>query len=256
MEEDVKSKRVTLADLSAKGTALYAQKKYEEASELFSEASNLQAEINGETAPENSEILFHYGRSLFQVGQSKSNVLGGPGAVEKQAVGANGKPKAKASKSAEKPAEAGGSADVAQKPEASANGKAEEGPEPKKPLFQFTGDENFDDSDEDEDEVCTTTPQSPPGKPLTDLVLQAPEGEEEDDEEDDELLIAFEVLDLARVCYEKQLEQIGQQQQEGDDKGKDVAQESSAVRHIEERLAETHDALSEISLENEKYTRP
>lgn len=77
---------------------------------------------------------------------------------------------------------------------------------------------------------------------------------EEEDEEEDELLIAFEILDLARVCYVKQLDQIREQQQEEETegKGKDAAQETPAVRHIKERLADTHDALAEISLENEK----
>lgn len=141
-DEDIKSKKVTLADLSAKGTALYAQKSYEEASEIFSEASNLQAEINGETAPENAEILFHYGRSLFKVGQSKSNVLGGSAPVEKKAP-ANGKPQGE--KSAPKPLKPASDDKLK-------DGETKDGPDAKKPLFQFTGDENFDDTD-DEDGV-------------------------------------------------------------------------------------------------------
>jgi HAT1-interacting factor 1 len=97
-EEDIKSRKVTLADLSAKGTALYAHKRYEEAADILSTASVLQAEINGETASENAELLFHYGRSLFQVGLSKSDVLGGQAATDKKAQTttkskANGKPK-------------------------------------------------------------------------------------------------------------------------------------------------------------------
>ena len=62
--EDVKSKKVTLADLTAKGTSLYAQKKYEAAVDVLSQASELQVEINGETSASNAEVLFHYGRSL------------------------------------------------------------------------------------------------------------------------------------------------------------------------------------------------
>ncbi|UNI15650.1 hypothetical protein JDV02_002161 [Purpureocillium takamizusanense] len=227
-DEDPKSRRVSLADLSAKGTALYAHKNYDDAAEIFSKASAMQAELNGETAPENAEILFHYGRSVFKVGQSKSDVLGGPAAAENKKAktadnGAASKnpPKADADKAAQ-----GGGAGAAP----SATGNKDEGPaDAKKPLFQFTGDENFDDSDDEE----------------------APQEEEQEEEEDD-LATAFEILDLARVCYLKQLDQL-RQEEEAAGKGKEPAQDSPAIRHIKERLADTHDCLAEISLENERY---
>lgn len=167
-EEDVNSKRVTLADLSAKGTALFAQRRYEEAAEVFSEASSLQAEINGETAPENAEILFHYGRSMFKVGQSKSNVLGAAAPVEKKTGGAkptNGKPTSQT-----QPEEAivgsareSDSATAVQQI-ASVTGEKNEttgdGTTANKPLFQFTGDENFDDTDDEGDEARFHLPPS------------------------------------------------------------------------------------------------
>ncbi|KAF4979824.1 hypothetical protein FZEAL_4040 [Fusarium zealandicum] len=228
-DQDPNSKKVTLADLCAKGTALYAQKNFEDAAEVFSRASILQADINGETASENAEILFHYGRSLFKVGQSKSDVLGGPAADDKQKKKANTESKAKKPT----PTEAGkvtqeGVAIVAdQKDGEAAKGDSDA----KKPLFQFTGDENFDESDEEEGPA---------------------EGEEEEEEEDD-LATAFEILDLARVCYVKRLEHLDQEEKEGD-KDKDAAEgDSPTVRHVKERLADTHDALAEISLENERY---
>lgn len=159
-DDDDKSKRVTLADLSAKGTALYAHKNYEEAAEIFSRASVLQAELNGETAPENAEILFHYGRSLFKVGQSKSDVLGGSApAPEKKKPATNAK--ANGQSKPAKPTEAkteeekvtqegvaivAADKDGEQSKDDAADKKAAEN----KPLFQFTGDENFDDSDDDE----------------------------------------------------------------------------------------------------------
>lgn len=141
--EDIESRKVTLADLSAKGASLYAHKSFEEAAEIFSKASVLQAEINGETAPENAEILFHYGRSLFRVGQSKSDVLGGPAVAGERKL--NGKTsKKEETKTAS--AEAEGSTKAEQ------DAKAEV-PDDKKPLFQFTGDENFDESDGEEEQV-------------------------------------------------------------------------------------------------------
>ncbi|KAF9765148.1 hypothetical protein IL306_002624 [Fusarium sp. DS 682] len=227
-DQDPNSKKVTIADLSAKGSALYAHKNYEEAAEVFSRASVLQAELNGETSPENAEILFHYGRSLFRVGQSKSDVLGGPAASEKKKKSIESKPKKPAQTEAQKVTQEG-VAIVAEKKEGEK--KTEDIKGDKKPLFQFTGDENFDESDEEE-----------------------AEGEGEEEEEDDDLATAFEILDLARVCFMKKLELLEQEESEASGKGKEAAEgDSPTVRHVKERLADTHDALAEISLENERY---
>lgn len=169
------SLKVSLADLTARASAIYAQKNYEEAAEAYAQAAEMQAEMNGEMAPENAEILFLYGRSLFRVGQAKSDVLGG----KAPATEGQSKPKKKAKKS-KKPADdevvadaavAGSSKeageDKAQTPEAdrvaqeavtiianeTSGGQAEKKEqEAKKPLFQFTGDENWDDSDEEGEE--------------------------------------------------------------------------------------------------------
>ncbi|UPL00577.1 hypothetical protein LCI18_011511 [Fusarium solani-melongenae] len=230
-DQDPNSKKVTLADLCAKGTALYAHRNYEEAAEVFSRASILQAELNGETAPENAEILFHYGRSLFKVGQSKSDVLGGPAAAEKR-KGAGSKAKKPAQTEAQKVTQEGIAIIAEQKDEAKKDESSKADADAKKPLFQFTGDENFDDSDEEE---------------------EAAEGEGEEEEDEDDLATAFEILDLARVCYLKRLENPDTEETETG-KGKEVAEgDSPTVRHVKERLADTHDALSEISLENGRY---
>ncbi|KAI0134217.1 histone H1-binding protein [Xylariales sp. AK1849] len=244
-DEREKSIKVSLADLTAKATALYAQKNYEEAAEVYANAAEMQAELNGEMAPENADILYLYGRSLFKVGQSKSDVLGAPAGGEKKKSRANGANKPKKARG-----ESSATAALEEKPEAdkiaeegvaiiakNADGSAvkdeDEVPEAKKPLFQFTGDENFEDSDEEEDGDG--------------------EGEgDDDDEEDDDLAVAFEVLDLSRVLFEKALEQSDAQVTDG--KGKETAQpDAPSIRHVKERLADTHDLLAEISLENEKY---
>lgn len=78
--------------------------------------------------------------------------------------------------------------------------------------------------------------------------MQAAEGENGEDEEEDDLAAAFEVLDLARVLFAKRLEQPAEES----DKGK-IAGDSPMTTHIKERLADTHDLLAEISLENEKF---
>jgi HAT1-interacting factor 1 len=148
--EAFNSVKVSLADLSAKGTSQFAHKNYGEAAECFARAAELQAELNGEMAPENAEILFLYGRSLFKVGQGKSDVLGGKAGGEKKKPKGAAKPKKSDGDELEKITEEG-VAIVAEK-----NGAATELDEAvgaKKPLFQFTGDENFEDSDDDDGDV-------------------------------------------------------------------------------------------------------
>ncbi|KAF6833958.1 histone H1-binding protein [Colletotrichum plurivorum] len=233
-EEDINSKKVTLADMAAKGTALYAKKQYEEAAECFTKAAELQDEINGEMHPSNAEILFLYGRSVFKVGQSKSDVLGGKAAGEAKAETSKPKPKKAAAPAAAAPTDAPASTDAERITEEgvaivageTAGAKKEETTEEKKPLFQFTGDENFDDSDEEE----------------------KAEGEgDEEEEEDDDLAVAFGVLDMARVCYSRQLEALTQKTDPATD------EDQLTIKHVKERLADTHDLLAEISLENERY---
>ena len=151
-EDAFNSVKVSLADLCAKGTAQFARKNYDEASDLFARASELQAELNGEMSPENAEILFLYGRSLFKVGQSKSDVLGGRAGGEKKKP--NGAAKTKKAEPVKEKSELDKVAEEGIAIIAEQNGggvKAEED-DVKKPLFQFTGDENFEDSDDDE--VC------------------------------------------------------------------------------------------------------
>ena len=68
------------------------------------------------------------------------------------------------------------------------------------------------------------------------------------EEEEDDLAAAFEVLDLARVLFTKKLEQL----EAAEGKGKEMG-DSPTTRHDKERLADTHDLLAEISLENERH---
>ncbi|KAF2962735.1 hypothetical protein GQX73_g10843 [Xylaria multiplex] len=236
-EERTKSLNVSLADMVAKATALYQSKKYAEAAEIFSTATERQAELNGEMAPENADVLFLYGRCLFKVGQSNSDVLGGKAPGDKKPNN-GGKPKAKKSQAESSTADAPekedtGAEEVTDEGVATIakNAGAEEEKllDAKKPLFQFTGDENFEESDEDEEA----------------------DGEEQDEEEeDDDLAVAFEILELSRILFEKQLEEAITA--EGPDK--DVATaENKLVRHFKERLSDIHDLLAEISLENEKF---
>ncbi|PBP22243.1 hypothetical protein BUE80_DR006851 [Diplocarpon rosae] len=223
--EAFNSVKVSLADLCAKGTAQYAHKNFEEAADLYARAAELQAGLNGEMSPDNADILFLYGRSLFKVGQSKSDVLGGKAGGEKKRP--SGISKAHEADTTKGEPKVDGE-EITQEGVAIAarsNGVGEEAVDAKKPLFQFTGDENFEDSDDDAEEGDA-------------------EGEEE---EDDDLAAAFEVLDLARVLFVKKLEEP----EESSGKGKDAG-DSPMTKHIHERLADIHDLLAEISLENER----
>ncbi|KAI0873192.1 hypothetical protein GGS24DRAFT_490953 [Hypoxylon argillaceum] len=239
-EERTKSLNVSLADMVAKATALYQSKKYEEAAEIFSTATERQAELNGEMAPENADVLFLYGRCLFKVGQSSSDVLGGKAPGDKKKSSGADKPKA------QKPQAEASVADAPGEEKTDAEAVTDEGiaaiaksagadeetmSDAKKPLFQFTGDENFEDSDEEEQADG-----------------EGQEGEEE--EEDDDLAVAFEILELSRVLFEKQLEEATAAEESNKD---DAADENRLVRHTKERLSDIHDLLAEISLENEKF---
>jgi HAT1-interacting factor 1 len=154
--EAFNSVKVSLADLCAQGTAKYARKQYEEATDLYARASELQAELNGEMSPENAEVLFLYGRSLFKVGQSKSDVLGGRASGEQKKT--NGSSKSKKAEAQKPKTESENITEAGVAIIAGQNGSAApaEG-DGKKPLFQFTGDENFEDDSDDEDEVSYST---------------------------------------------------------------------------------------------------
>jgi HAT1-interacting factor 1 len=118
-----------------------------------------------------------------------------------------------------------------QEPKAKADApKKDEGAN--KPFFQLLDDDDEEDEEDGED------------------------GEGEAEEEEDDFQTAYEILDLARVLYEKQEESL---EESTADKGKGKAVDgpiqdlSPELKHIKERLADTYDLQSEISLENERF---
>ncbi|TLD18313.1 putative tetratricopeptide repeat domain protein [Venturia nashicola] len=199
----------------------YSLKRYNEASELYSQASELQSELNGELDPKNADILYLYGRALFKVALLQSDVLGGQVTAEKAK-----KDVAKEKAVPEKEKRLAGEimeAIVEEKAEASSSSKNKENTKDglaNKPFFEITGDDNWDtDSDDDED-----------AEAQVDAAI----------EEEDDFATAYEILDLARVCLEKQAEEIADK-------------DPSKLRSIQEKLADTYDLQAEISLENEKF---
>ncbi|EAU34682.1 conserved hypothetical protein [Aspergillus terreus NIH2624] len=229
VEKTAEDTQERLDDLIARAAAKDAVKDFNAAAELYSEATELQANLKGEMSPGNADLLYSYGKALYNVAVSKSDVLGSRVAGETPAQpGSKSEENTTSSKSASSPnlvqnAIASGAAKNASLGEATTAKKAEN-----TAFFQFTGDENYDDSDSEE------------------------EGEKDggaEDDDDDDFANAFEVLDLARILYHKQLTMA----EEESGKGKSTELPPN-VKHIKERLADTYDLQAEISLEAERFS--
>lgn len=228
---------VQLKDLTAQATLKYSVKDYNGAAELYSQATELQAEINGEMSPENADLLYAYGRCLYHVAVKNSDVLGSKVAGEKREEGSKKssstkQKKEKIVKEIEDPEERIAEEAVTKIVEEKDGPIAPETEADKasKPYFRFTGDENWDISDEEEEGA-----------------EEDGEGAEEVDEED-EFVDAYEVLDLARVLLLKKIEEVENTSGKGKAKG-----ESQEVRQLKERLADTYNLQAEISLEGERF---
>lgn len=226
-----------LQELTAQATAKYAVKDYNAAAELYAYATELQAEVNGEMSSANADLLYTYGRCLYHLAVKKSDVLGlskvSSEGLEgsKTALGKNEHKRKRLDEvqdGEQKVLEEAVTQIVQDKSGPLQTKEATD--EVKRPYFQFTGDENFDDSGDDQD------------------------GEEEeendgDPEEEDDFSTAYEVLDMARVLSQKRLEEI-----EENDLGKGkLTEDSSETRQLKERLADTYDLQAEISLEGERF---
>ncbi|PKY02906.1 hypothetical protein P168DRAFT_305288 [Aspergillus campestris IBT 28561] len=223
-----------LAELVERARAKDAIKDFNGAAELYSEATELQAKLNGELSLDNADLLYSYGKALYNVAVSNSDVLGSKVAGEPQPQStAAPTDHGSSSNSASRSKKAATTATASAQPGKPAPGgtDTQSGNSENKPFFQFTGDENFDDdSDSDVDE----------------------EGEEgagaEEEEEEDDFANAFEVLDVARILFQKKLD--SEEEQHGKGKTSDISPDQ---RHIKERLADTYDLQAEISLEAERF---
>ena len=230
--------RTQLRNLTALATFKYSIKDYNAAAELYSQATERQAEINGELSSENADLLYAYGRCLYHVAVKNSDVLGSKVAGDTREE-ARKNTRSKKQKKQETIDEEDGqekriAEEVVTKVVEEKDGPIQPGEEAdrgSKPYFQFTGDENFDTSDEEEEEGA--------------------EADAEDDEgadEEDDFVNAYEVLDLARVLLLKKLEEVEKSSGKGKEKG-----ESPQVQQFKERLADTYDLQAEISLEGERF---
>lgn len=225
-----------LNDLTAQATLKYSIKDYNAAAELYSQATELQAELNGEMSSQNADLLYAYGRCLYHVAVRNSDVLGSKVAGEKREEGAK-KPGSQIQKKGKTVSEVEDSRKRADQEiitkvvetKDEENG-ARENKEEIRPYFQFTGDENFDISDEEEDGVERNGEDGAP------------------EEEEDDFVNAYEVLDLARVLLLRRLEEA----EVGKAKA-NIADEAQPTVQLKERLADTYDLQAEISLEGERF---
>lgn len=226
-----------LTSLKARALKAYATKDYPLSADLYAQACEVQSNAQGDDNPKNAHLLYLYGRSLYKVAQAKSDVLGGGAANEKEAAPA--KPQKGLEDIAEEEAV---SEQALKKDDAKAKG-----------LFQFQGDENWDDVDDEDD--------------------AAEEGAEGGEEEEDDMTQAWEILDLARVQFEKQLaaaaaEKPAESSAEdstaetladapvdtpADTTDSPAALSSDETRNIKTMLADVYDLLGEVSLESESF---
>lgn len=221
--EDESSESVE--DLLAQATAYYAQKEYRTAAEFYSRATELQAAVNGEMSTSNADLLYLYGRCLYHVAVQKSDVLGSKVAGESSSKSlTNGSSKQAGESSSGQQVQEEAVATMT--PGLREDSQRESNGSSSKPYFQFQGDENFDNS-EDEDDA---------------------NGENAAEEEEDEFQNAFEILDLARILLQRKVEELETVQ--GLDKDHD---DVDLNRQLKEKLADTHDLQAEISLEGEQF---
>ena len=226
------SEAAHLADLTARATSKYSVKDYDAASDLYSQATELQAEINGEMSPQNADLLYAYGRCLYHLAVRKSDVLGSKVAGdrrEKLKGTRNQKPGSEAETGSLNGEQRRAAEEVVSKvieEKDCSNGAEETSDKSNKPYFQFTGDENWDTSDEED--------------------TAGQEEEDEDGDEEDDFVTAFEILDLARVLLSRNLDATGNNAIRGQE-------ETKSIRHLKERLADTYDLQAEISLEGERW---
>ena len=229
----------------------------------LAQASELLSKAFGETGAETAETYFYYGKSLLELSRMESGVLGNAleGVPEEDAEGNTSQfedpakmtdqekdqvnevvteafeenfkeleeKKAKAEESKKesaKPSAAEG------KDGATKNEDKEDGEE--EPMDE---DEEGTEEEDDGEETGEETDEKPGEKTGDKTGESEKSGEKKDEEEEpSNLQLAWEMLELAKLVYSKQLE---------------VGAENKA--QLEERIVSTMLALGEVSIENENY---
>ena len=242
-------------------------------------------------APENAELLYAYGRCLYEVAVARSDVLGGKVGEEAGGGEAGERKKGRGKKKAKKEKKVDGG-DGVDAGKGKGKGRMVEGTEAQtqtqvsgggskldtlpevqgERMFQFTGDENFtmsDDEDGDEGDEGANGGDDD-------------DADEEDEEVEDDFANAYEILDLARILVSRRRDEllassssssipssrpsaassIAPEKDKQANKSSSAAtasaakeaQDNPAMRTLSERLADIYDLQAEISLENERFS--
>jgi len=232
----------------------------------LAQASELLSKTFGETGAETAETYFYYGKSLLELSRMESGVLGNAleGVPEEDAEGNTSQfedptkmtdqekdqvnevvteafeenfkeleeKKAKSEESKKEPKKDSTEPSAEGKETSEKKEDAKEGEE--EPM------EEDEEGTEEEDEEGEDTGEETDEKKAEgegEKVEKEEEGDKKDEEEEpSNLQLAWEMLELAKLVYTKQLE---------------AGTENKA--HLEERLVSTMLALGEVSIENENY---
>merc|ERR1712025_1141349 len=205
----------------------------------FAQACELLSAEFGETAKECAESYYYYGKSLLEMSRLESGVLGNAldGVPEEEDEANNSKVEDPAKMTEEEKKEVEEKVGEAlnqnfdelekKAEEKLAEEAAKQGKSDEKEAEEDEGMEEGDDSQEDDEESQEEMD--------TEKDAEKKDGEEEPSN----LQLAWEMLELAKVVYTKQMESA-------DEKNK---------KDIEERLCRSILTLGEVSIENENYSQ-
>lgn len=195
-----------------------ALKHWDQAADEYAQALDILRETRQEDAPELAPVLHKYGKSLLEYAIATSGALGGGGGQQDAPM-----PSRKKSK------------------QGNAKASSSKQPTPADPRFSFSGDADDDDDEEEDDEEGGPAGQA---------------GAEEDDADD--LSVAFSVLDLVRLIYDRILHP---KSSDGAAEGQEdpnatlltiQGQQWTAIK-VKNELAEVLNDLGDVGLESENF---
>jgi len=197
---------------------------YNAAVESFAQGVELMGRVYGETAAECSEAYFYYGKGLLEVARLERGVIEGGEEDEDEAD------------------ESADSVDGEQEEEKEREDQAA-GEDDKKEGDHMKGKEGDEKTEEEEAEPKEDGNESiasnDEGPSQDKDAKDKDETEQEEEEDPSSLQLAWEILELAKICFQKQSDALD-------------AQDPKRL-NVELRLAETYQMLGEASIENENY---
>jgi len=216
----------------------------------FAQACELLSAEFGETAKECAESYYYYGKSLLEMSRLESGVLGNAldGVPEEEDEANNSKVEDPAKMTEEEKKEVEEKVGEAlnqnfdelekKAEEKLAEEAAKQGKSDEKEAEEDEGMEEGDDSQEDDEESQEEMDTEKDAEKKDGDEEKSVENKEEE-EEPSNLQLAWEMLELAKVVYTKQMESA-------DEKNK---------KDIEEKLCRSILTLGEVSIENENYSQ-